>query len=37
MPTGIHHSPHFYPIPIPVGISTGMPIPTAALLIWYAV
>ena len=28
---GIHHSPHTHTIPIPMGIPTGIPIPTAAL------
>jgi len=30
-PMGIRHSPHTHTIPIPMGISMGIPIPTAAL------
>jgi len=30
-PMGIHHSPYTHPIPIPMGISMGISIPTAAL------
>ena len=32
-PMGIHHNPHTYTIPIPMGIPMGIPIPTAALIL----